>query len=99
VLNVEKTMDNPNKTEAIFEARKRFLIAHEREREAMKAADEIRLDIRLAEREGQPTEALKERKAEHNSKVWHPAYCEWRDAAKALCEALDIEPQALKSAL
>jgi hypothetical protein len=90
-----------DRVDAIYEARKRFIDADERYLKACQGSNDLILDIRVAKRAGNDEEvaALQSRYAEHSQNVWWPAYQEWRESAKALMAALDVNVERIESAL
>jgi hypothetical protein len=90
-----------DRVDAIYEARKRFIDADERYLKACQATNDLTLDIRVAKRAGNDEEvaALQSRYAEHSQNVWWPAYQEWKESAKALMAALDVNVERIGSAL
>jgi IS5 family transposase len=87
--------------DAIYEARKRFLVADVRYREESEALDDLALDIRVATRAGNEEEVamLTSKRSTYASSVWYPAYNEWKASAKALMAALDVDADRIRIAL
>lgn len=79
----------------ITELRKEYIEAVKVEEYATAQLSDMRLDVRIAQRDGEEERAddLAKVADEYCTKQWYPAYRATKDAAEELCEALGLSAE------